>query len=61
MASGLAAELKEAFGVDSELVAGGGGIFDVEVDGELVYSKFQEKDQFPEPGEVERRIRASDG
>jgi predicted Rdx family selenoprotein len=61
MASGLAAELKEAFGVEAELIAGGGGIFDVEVDGELIYSKFQENDQFPETGEVERRIRASDG
>ncbi len=43
--------MKEAFGVDPELVPGGGGIFDVEVDGELVYSKF-ETGRFPEPGEV---------
>lgn len=43
------AELKARFGddkVDAELVAGAGGIFDVEVDGKLLYSKHKTK-QFP--------------
>lgn len=41
----------------AELIAGGGGIFDVELDGKLIFSKFAEGDRFPEPGEVVGRIR----
>ena len=33
--------MKKEFNVDAELIKGGGGIFDVKVDGELVYSKHQ--------------------
>jgi len=47
----LAAELKDAFGIEAELEAGSGGVFEVRVDGELVYSK-EETRRFPEPGEV---------
>ena len=47
----MAAELREGLDVEAELVAGGGGIFDVTVDGELVYSK-HETGRFPNPGEV---------
>ena len=43
--------MREALKVESELIAGGGGIFDVIVDGKKVYSKF-ETGRFPEPGEV---------
>jgi selT/selW/selH-like putative selenoprotein len=43
--------LREALKVESELIAGGVGIFDVLVDGKRVYSKF-ETGRFPEPGEV---------
>ena len=32
--------------MDAELIAGGGGIFDVKVDGDLVYSK-HETGEFP--------------
>jgi len=53
----LAAELKEALGVEAELVAGGGGVFDVRVDGEVVYCKFDEGDRHPNPGEVLGRIK----
>lgn len=35
----MAARFKEAFGADSQLIEGGGGVFDVKVDGELVFSK----------------------
>jgi len=52
----LAASLKKEFGVDAELIRGTGGIFDVRVDGELVFSK-HDVDRFPEDGEVEGRIR----
>ncbi|MYE84517.1 MAG: hypothetical protein F4X36_22265 [Gammaproteobacteria bacterium] len=43
----MAAGLREAFGVDAELISGGGGIFDVKVDGDLVYSKHQ-TGEFPD-------------
>jgi len=43
----LAAELKSSLeDVQVELVAGGGGVFDVSCDGRLVYSKHQ-TGQFP--------------
>ena len=47
----MAAELKEGLGVDAELIEGSGGVFDVTVDGKLVYSKHQ-TGRFPDPGEV---------
>jgi len=37
--------------VDAKLVKGSGGVFDVVVDGTLVYSK-RETGRFPEEGEV---------
>ena len=54
----MAAELKEEFGVESELDAGGGGEFDVFVNGERVFNKLGEGDRHPNPGEVSERIRA---
>jgi selT/selW/selH-like putative selenoprotein len=53
----VAAELKEALNVEAQLVAGGGGIFDVEVDGALVFSKLGDDGRFPEDGEVLERVR----
>ena len=47
----MAAELKQRYGVDAELKKGHRGIFDVEVDDELVYSKY-ETHRFPRPNEV---------
>jgi len=38
------------------LVKGKGGVFDVTVDGRLVFSKHQLR-RFPDPGEVSKRIR----
>jgi len=52
----LADELKKEFDVEAKLVAESGGIFDVIVDGNMVYSKF-ETGRFPDPGEVTRKIR----
>jgi selenoprotein W-related protein len=43
-------------GVDSELLASRGGVFEVSVDGKLVFSK-RALDRFPEPGEVLERLR----
>jgi selenoprotein W-related protein len=47
----LAAEIKKQRGVDSSLVRGSGGEFEVTVDGRLVYSKKQQG-RFPEVDEV---------
>jgi len=52
----LAAELKREFDVEARLIRGGGGIFDIRVDGDLVFSKFR-VGRFPDPGEVEELVR----
>jgi len=53
----VAAELEAAFpGVSVELVRSSGGVFEVTVDGRLVFSK-KALGRFPEPGEVVRRIK----
>lgn len=50
-ASSLAAELKKHLGVESTLIAGSGGVFDVTVDGKVVFSK-KSVGRFPETGEI---------
>jgi len=56
-ASRLEAELKKAFpAAEVELVAGSGGIYDIEVDGDKVFSK-HEAGRFAEPEEVISLIR----
>lgn len=54
----MAAELHQSLGVRPVLVEGSGGIFDIEVDGRLVFSKKQ-LDRFPEAGEALRLIQAA--
>jgi len=53
----LAATIKSAVGVESELIRGGGGIFDVTVDGDVVFSK-HEAGRFPEPDEILSKIQS---
>jgi len=43
--------MRDAFGAEVQLVEGGGGVFDVVVNGELVYSKHQ-TGQFPDEDEL---------
>ena len=43
----MAAKIKDALGAESFLIEGAGGIFDVNVDGKLVYSKHETGD-FPD-------------
>jgi predicted Rdx family selenoprotein len=57
----VAAEILEATGVDAELVEGKSGIFDVSVDGERIFSKRQESDRFPDPGEITTRMQEPAG
>ncbi len=47
----MAAAIQSELGVEAELVRGGGGIFDVEVDGERVFSK-HDAGRFPENDEI---------
>jgi len=54
----LAAELRDQFDVEAELIESSGGIFDVRVDGKLIFSK-SEVDRFPAPGEVASLIQGS--
>ncbi len=47
----MADELKELPGCKVELVEGSGGIFEVDVNGQNLFSK-RKTGRFPEPGEV---------
>jgi len=53
----LAAEIDEKLGENVELIKGKDGVFEVSLDGQLIYSK-RATGRFPEPGEVENEIRA---
>ena len=48
--------MNEEFDIDAELIEGGGGVFDVRVDGRLIYSK-DETGRFPENVEIVSQIR----
>lgn len=56
MASRLQAAIKKALGITADLKPGHGGVFDVEVDGELIYSKAQTH-RFPTDEEILARLR----
>ncbi|PYQ51798.1 MAG: selenoprotein [Acidobacteria bacterium] len=56
-ASSLAAEIKKELGVESQLVRGGGGIFDVSVDSKRIFSK-KEEGRFPSEKEIIDQLRA---
>ena len=51
----MADAIKGEFSIEPELIQGGGGIFDVRVDGKLIFSKFQ-TGRFPEHNEVLRQL-----
>lgn len=48
--------MEEELQLSPELIAGGGGVFDVVADGRLIFSK-QETGRFPEPGEIVAALR----
>jgi selenoprotein W-related protein len=48
----LADEIEQKYGVRPDLIKGRGGVFEVTVGDELVYSK-KATGRFPDPGEVE--------
>ncbi len=47
----MADAIKDTYQVEPKLVAGSGGIFDVEADGQMIFSKHQ-TGRFPEENEV---------
>jgi len=51
----LGDELKKNLGADIELVAGSNGVFDVSLDGTMIYSKF-EAGRFPQADDILKRI-----
>lgn len=53
----VAEEIREAFGVEAQLVRGFLGVFDVHVNGEIVYSRWESGYRFPAPGEVAEAIK----
>ncbi len=53
----MAAELNEEFGEEAELIQSSGGVFEVEHNSSLVFSKKKEN-RFPEEGEVLRVVKA---
>jgi selenoprotein W-related protein len=57
-AAGLAAAIKKQFGVDSKLIEGSGGVFDVHVDGRQIWSK-HDIGRFPDDREVLDKIKAT--
>ncbi len=48
--------MRQAFGVEANLVPGSNGIFDVIADRKLVFSKF-ESGRFPDPGEIVNKLK----
>jgi len=52
----LAAAIEAATGVEAELIRGGGGVFDVTVDGERIFSK-KSAGRFPDAPEILARLR----
>ena len=53
----MAVEIEQAIGVPSELVASGGGVFEIFVDGRKIFSK-KSLGRFPEEGEIVGMLRA---
>ena len=51
-------ELKKKFGADVELIAGSGGVYDVTLDGRMIFSKARQG-RFPEQGEIDHIIKQS--
>ncbi len=59
-ASSLEASIKSEFGIDPTLIEGGGGIFDVKADGDIIFCK-KEVGRFPEDSEVLEPLRGRSG
>ena len=58
MAVSLAEKLKTSLKLETDLIKGSNGIFDVEIDGKLVYSK-SETGEFPDEESLIQKIRSN--
>ena len=52
----MAAAIRDGLGFESKLIPGSGGVFDVRIDDELIYSKHDEENQFPEHAMLMERL-----
>ena len=57
-ASSLGEELENKFGAEVELLSSDGGVFEIVVDGSLLFSK-RSLNRFPEEGEIPHLLEAS--
>jgi len=57
-AAGLADALKKVFGVQAQLIEGSGGVFDVHVDGNQIWSK-HDVGRFPEDSEIVDKMKTT--
>ena len=57
MAVSLAEKLKISLKLETDLIKGSNGIFDVEIDGKLVYSK-NETGEFPDEESLVQKIKS---
>ena len=48
--------MKKNLGAEIELVAGSNGVFDISLDGNMIYSKFEEG-RFPHTGDILARVK----
>ncbi len=55
-AASLAETLKTEMGIEAGLIKSGGGVFEVEADGKLIFSKWKEH-RFPEHSEIIEGLR----
>jgi selenoprotein W-related protein len=51
----LAAAISDRFGIEAELIKGKNGVFDVVVDGNLVFSKCEAR-RFPQNDEILKQL-----
>ena len=51
----MAAAIQDARGIEPELIRGDNGVFDVVVDGTLIFSK-HDTGRFPEPEEIVAKL-----
>ena len=56
-ASSLGDEIKKEVDAEIELVAGSGGVFDISMDGRMIFSK-SEQGRYPQPDEIIKLIKS---
>jgi len=53
----LAAEIESEFGIKVELIAGSGGVYRITADENVLFSKHESGNQFPQVGAIVEAIR----